>query len=400
MFARFTTSSKESRARRYILQDGYLIYEMVTNTLADTAQYGYIDLYSSSAHPNVKADWAHISLAVHLPLSDIVFAVDHDLVVAIRCEHNRYFDASFFQFTTGVPHPLSLKHTVPLPLSPFLDLRQPKVEVFGDYLLVTSVSDSDLTESWGRHVFSVVSWKTGKTTQLYPILGGMKVVVIDPVNSLIALIKSATNTIQICRIQFESADPRLHSLCFLRLPGKPVVSVSGMEWIPTSKPQDRTGSQLEFESSRGRLGPFPFHPHRAGTIGLTLSYKTRDGPRQYSMFVSIGALLSAVQSAAQSGVRHVPWVDWGPTGTRILPLGNGILPIPAGPLWITNYAPLVVRDYDSLRARYIKKKKKKTTKSSTPSGTSLELPSTKLFGEHWIDGEVTTHLPFRKIRGG
>ncbi len=160
------------------------------------------------------------------------------------------------------------------------------------------------------------------------------------------------------------------------------------EWIPTSKPQDRTGSQ----TSRRR--PFPFRSYRAGNIVLTLNYSTQNkGIWQYAMFVSVGALLSIAHS--HSGVRHVPWADWGPTATRILPLGNGILPRPAGPFWITSYEPLVVRDYDSLRARYIKKKK-----SSIPSMPSLGPPSTKLFGEHWVEGQVKTHLPFREFVAG
>ncbi len=78
LFTQFATS--EASHARYILQDGYLIYK----ALANTARYGYIDLYSSSALPNAEACWARISLAAISPLSDIVFAVDHNLVVAIR----------------------------------------------------------------------------------------------------------------------------------------------------------------------------------------------------------------------------------------------------------------------------------------------------------------------------
>ncbi|KAH9161560.1 hypothetical protein EDB89DRAFT_715560 [Lactarius sanguifluus] len=78
-FTRFLTC-EESHARCYILQDGYLIYKAVGNTV----QYGYLDLYSSSAQPNAELRWAHIPLATSRPLSDIVFAVDHNLVVAIR----------------------------------------------------------------------------------------------------------------------------------------------------------------------------------------------------------------------------------------------------------------------------------------------------------------------------
>ena len=228
--------------------------------------------------------------------------------------------------------------------------------------------------------------------QLSRLLGELRVVVIDRDNSLIALIKSATNSIEICKLHLGSAQPTLQSLCFLRLPifkfTNPIsVTVSGVEWTPTLKPRDLTGFHT---SSRSR--PFPFRTCRAGTIGLTFGFRNRDEDvAQYSMFVSVEALLSA----AHSGVRHVPWDDWGPAGTRILPLGKGIPPTPAGPFWITNYAPLVVRDYSSLRARYIKKKHKSIP--SVPSYPSLGPPSTKLLGEHWAGGEIKTHLPFRKF---
>ncbi|KAI9453029.1 hypothetical protein BJY52DRAFT_1400384 [Lactarius psammicola] len=386
MFTRFVTS-EESLAYSYILQDGYLIYKAVTNR----TRYGYIDLYSRSALPNAEAGWAHISLASIRPISDIVFAdVFLTWTFPGRNGQNAFPEASFFEFTTGAPHPLSLVHTVPLPFLPAFDCRKPEVEVFGDYLLVTMVSDQH-PESWGRSTFAVVSWKTGRATQLYPMLGAMRAVVIDPDNSLIALIQSATNCIQICELQLVSANPHLRTLCFLRLPGNPFVSMSSMEWIPTSKRQDRTGSQ----TSRGR--PFPFRSYRAGTIGIILSYRIPDGgvrKPEYAMFVSVEALLSVTHS----GVRHAPWTDWGPAGTRIVPLGNGIPPRPAGPFWITNYAPLVVRDYDSLRARYIKKKKE--SMSSISSMPSLGPPSTKLFDELWEEGQVKTHLPFRKFVSG
>ncbi|KAI9444500.1 hypothetical protein H4582DRAFT_1909299, partial [Lactarius indigo] len=161
-----------------------------------------------------------------------------------------------------------------------------------------------------------------------------------------------------------------------------------MEWIPTLKPQDRLG----FQTSRRRQ--FPFRSNRASTIGLTLSYRTRDGGFcRYSMFASVRALLSV----AHSNFRLVPWAEWGPACTRVLPV-NGISPKPAGPFWITSFTPLVVRDYDPLRARYIKKQK--TSMSSIPAAPSLGSTSTKLFGEHWVGGKVKTHLPFREFVAG
>ena len=82
LFTRFIVGSEESRAHSYTLQDGYLIYKAVTGT--NTARYGYVDLYSTSALPNTEAYWIHFTLAASSSLSDIVFAVDHNLVVVIR----------------------------------------------------------------------------------------------------------------------------------------------------------------------------------------------------------------------------------------------------------------------------------------------------------------------------
>jgi hypothetical protein len=82
--ARFVPVTSEwSHSHCYLLQDGFLIYKAVY-----TAHYEYMDLYSSSL-PNALGPWtAHspttIPLAALRPLSDIVFAVDHNLAVAIR----------------------------------------------------------------------------------------------------------------------------------------------------------------------------------------------------------------------------------------------------------------------------------------------------------------------------
>ena len=231
--------------------------------------------------------------------------------------------------------------------------------------------------------------------QLSQLLGELRVVVIDKDNDLIALIKNATNSIEICELQFASALPTLHTLCFLRLPvfkyTNPIsITMSGMEWTPTLKPRDE--DDLTESQTPSRRRPFPFRSYKAGSIGLTFGFRTRDeGTSHYSMLVSVEGLLSA----ARSGMRHVPWDDWGPAGTRVLPLGKSTPPTSAGPFWITNYAPFVVHDYSSLRVWYIKREH--NTIPSTPSYPSLGPPSTKLIGEHWAGGEIETNLPFRKF---
>ena len=79
LFAEFATTVPQPD--RYTLRDGYLIYEDLSGT---ALRYGYTDL--CSATQNEGLPWVHITLYdIHLPLpSKVVFAVDHDLVVAIR----------------------------------------------------------------------------------------------------------------------------------------------------------------------------------------------------------------------------------------------------------------------------------------------------------------------------
>ncbi len=77
-FTRFAGGEVPS-ADCFILQEGYLIYKKVA---AHTVRYGYTDLYSCSS-PTAEARWSHF-VCEDQPLLDIVPAVDHNLVVAIR----------------------------------------------------------------------------------------------------------------------------------------------------------------------------------------------------------------------------------------------------------------------------------------------------------------------------
>jgi hypothetical protein len=79
LFAESTTSVPQPNL--YTLRGGYLIYEGLSGT---TLRYAYTDLCSATRNEDLS--WVHITLYdIHLPLpSKVVFAVDHDLAVAIR----------------------------------------------------------------------------------------------------------------------------------------------------------------------------------------------------------------------------------------------------------------------------------------------------------------------------
>jgi hypothetical protein len=170
----------------FFIQDGYLIYQCLKDGLR---RYGYVDLCSASRDEELR--WVHITMAdtggllptgttATTSISTVEFAVDHDLMVAIRyCvasdlivepltsrskwredirSRATVVQLTFFQFTTGAPHPLSSTHTVSLPQysrQPFTFISQ---EILGDHVLVTTYSlDS-------KAAFHLVSWKTGAIT--------------------------------------------------------------------------------------------------------------------------------------------------------------------------------------------------------------------------------------------
>jgi hypothetical protein len=220
-----------------------------------------------------------------------------------------------------------------------------------------------------------------------PLWGGApKLAVIN--DGLIALIKDSANSLEICRLDVASPNPRLQTVCFLDLPPLTsdacgVVAMAIKEWVPSTRHHSQS------QSSRGRL--IPFYSCQFGTIGLLFNYRTylkpTSEPFTCTMIISIPAILSAVRS----NVRNVAWIDWGPSGTHILETAHLN---PAGPLWITNSSPLVVRDYDLLRTRWIQSSTKHA--SSSPS-EPLVLSSAEVIGEHWQGGKVETRLPYRNV---
>jgi hypothetical protein len=95
----------------------------------------------------------------------------------------------------------------------------------------------------------------------------------------------------------------------------------------------------------------------------------------------------------------VSWTDWGPSGTRIF---ERTLLRPAGPFWITNLAPLAVRDYDPLRARCAQARAGAGAGDTSPGPSrsrslSMEYSSTEVVGGHWRAGRVETRLPYRDV---
>jgi hypothetical protein len=227
-------------------------------------------------------------------------------------------------------------------------------------------------------------------------------VVISP--NLIAQLVSGDDSdkgLEICELEYDPV--QLQTVCFLRLPQfpRPVDAIPEVsftkEWVQTS---EHHAAQSQHGSSE-RRGHVPFRSSSLDTINILLNYVTptsrgvEGDSRKYVIVVSVAAIISAVLS---DGRREVPWEDWGPAGTHIFPLEEGATPpMSAGPFWITNFLPLEVRDYDSLRTQYLGSTKEDSSASSSFSSSRSVYSSTRLAAEVGEGDEIETHLPYRSF---
>jgi len=294
---------------------------------------------------------------------------------------------TFLEFTTGSLHPLSSTHTVSFP---------PLYGHFPTFLGADFLGDHILVLLWSprnRIAFYLVSWKAGivvlvnrlepnHATTLQP--GDFKALVID--ENVFVLMKDSRKCLEVCKLEITPLGPCLQSICFLELPPlMPIVAVdfswTFAEWVPTSN---------NYAPSRSSRASHPhFYSSPVGTIGLFLDYRVswdRD-PYKYALIISVAALLYAIRT----GMRNVPWVEWGPSSTHLFER-TGLCP--AGPVWITRLAPLVLRQYYPRRTRCTQSMPEDT---SSPSRTGPQVFSSKVSGKVWVGHSIETNLPYRDV---
>ena len=204
-------------------------------------------------------------------------------------------------------------------------------------------------------------------------------------DDVFVLTKDSGNRLEVFQLEITSHDPCLQTICVLELPPlmlgvSVVVSHIAMEWVPTSKNYARTRSS--------RAGHTHFYSSTVGTIALHLDYHTsskRDGDlyRYYALIIDVGALLYTIRT----GVRSVPWADWGPSSTHLFQRTELY---PAGPSWIIRISPLVLRQYYPRRMRYTQSMPEDT------SSSSWVFSSTEV-SDLWDEHSIETNLPYRDV---
>lgn len=291
------------------------------------------------------------------------------------------------------------------------DVTHVSIAVLGDHILASVWHPSR------EAAFYLVSWKTGTVTFVShlsqpriipdsgrslklrdllamgtPMLGFEELKPLFIGRDVLALMKKSDSMgrLEICKLEVHPTQSRLKTVCYLELPPSmsgAFVTLSDVltEWVPTSKDYARS------RSSRGRH--IPFYSSTVRTIALLLDYRpsseTSQRPYKCMMMISVEALLSAIRS----GVRNVPWVDWGPSGTHLLE-GNPLRP--AGPFWVVSLSPLVVRQYDLRCTRYThceSMARARMSSKAKPQVFSLR----GAFGKRRDEYKIETSLPYRDL---
>jgi hypothetical protein len=204
---------------------------------------------------------------------------------------------------------------------------------------------------------------------------------------MFALMTDTGNHLVVCKLEISPSGPCLQTVCILELPPlssgtSAILSDILMEWVPTSKDHTR--------SRPPRRVHIPFYSSRVGTIALLLEYNVstegHHGPHRFTMVISVQTLLSVIRT----GIRNVPWVEWGPSSAHLFESSTPLKT--AGPSWVINLSPLIVRDYGPMRMLY-----SEPTVETSPLQSQPLVLSTNVHGGHWETKGIETHLPYRDV---
>jgi hypothetical protein len=208
--------------------------------------------------------------------------------------------------------------------------------------------------------------------------------------NVFVLMNDKGNRLEVSKLEITPHDACLQTICFLELPPlMPDISVFVshvvMEWVPTSKNYARSRSS--------RAGHTHFYPSTVGTMALYRVYQKSSEryrePSKYTIIIDVEGFLYAIRT----GVRSVPWADWGPSSTHLFentPLVPLVALHPAGPSWIMGISSPVLRQYYPRRMRYTQ---------SMPEDTSSSggvFSSTEVSDDLW-DGCIETNMPYRDV---
>jgi hypothetical protein len=207
-------------------------------------------------------------------------------------------------------------------------------------------------------------------------------------NKVLTMMKKSDSIghLEVCKLEVKPTGSYLKTMCFLELP-PPMADVFVIlsdvltEWVPTSKDYPRS------RSSRGCH--IPFYSSAIRTIALLLDYRTSPETSQYPYKCTVVISVEALLAAIRSGVRNVPWVDWGPSGTHWF---EGTPARPAGPFWVTSLSPLVFRQYDLGCTRYTHTI---TGDRILPQALPQVFHVRGVFGKLRDEHSIRTNLPYR-----
>lgn len=198
-------------------------------------------------------------------------------------------------------------------------------------------------------------------------------------NRSVGLNNEVEHSLEVCKLETSPASPLSHTC-------KHCASLAYHLWrqlrLFSYPAYVRSGSQLRNTTHNlGLLGRchLPFYSPTVGTIALCLVC-------EIGIYRSYAVTIPALLSVIPTGVRNVPWVDWGPSSTHVLEIATLT---PAGPFWIKSLVPLEVRRYDLRRTQHIRS----MAENMTTLLWLLNSDTTEV-----IMNNFGTHMPYRDVR--
>ncbi|KAI0294199.1 hypothetical protein BC826DRAFT_1104786 [Russula brevipes] len=372
------------------------------------AGYSFLDMHASfTPHADV-ARWTTIEIDVPNVLV-FAFASELDLAVAISCGTHRSGPLMTtlkiypMWFGTGKPHPLASRPTLEVAVAGASAYNLSDTEVIGDYILFwvggpiyAHTQDGTLCNIY------LVAWKEGWVTELRSAIPGVYGSVLSVLSEeIVLLIRLHEPGLELCRLS-NISDPSasLDTVCILSLPEfNPGAS---LRWATSFG--EHPGHALFSKKRHPAPDGTPRCPwvrpagrkagERAATYGLCRGLHPQHGnapPRD-----------SRADAETGTGMRPVPWEEWGPANTRILEHDSltwgslvGERRAMVGRLRPTT---ITMRDYNPFRVR------RALARTGGRPGAELKLKCGSVIrvvddasvypGGEWFREDVETSLPY------
>ncbi|KAJ3992290.1 hypothetical protein F5050DRAFT_1579845 [Lentinula boryana] len=278
------------------------LWELVGGVLAlyNVTQHSFRFIQLPSVHRGVDHREWQFNLDIDIGRGDFTIDPSTDLMVIVNRVSadnavSAVFKIYFLSLTTGRPHTKARSSEIQIEIPQLAESWYHEIKVFDNHLAVLFTTDFGVTE------LVVCSWNTGKVLKRlknvmsFAFLTSTLIVLND-------IVGRSDIALEIIDVYDEPVS------CCLHLP-EPALGIADFEMV-TESPQASIIQQSNV----------PFTASVEDRL-LVINYRLEDSrsrERNHAIFVPVSVLLNHYRRSQPK--QPIPWTEWGPNGTRILPV--------------------------------------------------------------------------------